>query len=241
MENNLMRKTQQALMKGKLEQLKIYSLLDEQSADEFLSISTFQEFSYKSNMGYRPGDSSKIYLIVKGIVSVKISSENGRNIRCFLLGKNDFFPIVMFTENNKQNVLFEINTCSCVEVLVIPVKEIKKLTKNNKKFHKLYMQMREELIEERTKHAIDVSAPQMSERVIEELFFIGEKFGETCSEGIKISNHWITREILGYVVGTTSKTINTTFSKLERDSMIKLSRHVWILKKNFFEKYKDLG
>lgn len=235
-----MKKMQQTLIKEKLKFLKIGSLLDQKSIDEVIAISTFKEFEHKSNMGYRLGDFSKVYLIVEGIVSVKISNEKGRNTRGFLLGKNDFFPIIMFTENVHENILFEISTCSRVQVLIIPVREIKKMTKRNKKIHSLHMQMKDELIEERASHAIDLSAPQMSDRVIEELLFIGKKFGETCAEGVKIKNHWITREILGYVVGTTPKTVNTTFSKLEKDALIILSRHVWILKAKFFEKYEYL-
>ncbi|WP_057875951.1 Crp/Fnr family transcriptional regulator [Liquorilactobacillus aquaticus] len=236
-----MEKAQQVLVREKLKQLRMKSLLDRQSIDDVSSISTFKEFSHKSNMGYRAGDSSKVYLIVSGIVSVKVSNEKGRNVRCFLLGRDDFFPVLMFSANDTSNVLFEISTCSKVEVLVIPAEEIKRLAKRNKTIHKLYMQMRDELIAERTNHAIDVSAPQMKERVIEELLFIGKKFGETCPEGVRIKNHWITREILGYVVGTTPKTVSATFSRLEKDSLVTLSRHVWILKPIFFEKYKYLG
>ncbi|KRL03175.1 Crp/Fnr family transcriptional regulator [Liquorilactobacillus capillatus] len=231
---------QQALISEKLAQLRVGTLLDEHSINELLAFCTYREFEHRDNMGYRPGDFSKVYLIVHGIVSVKISNEKGKNIRCFLLGKNDFFPIIMFAGNNKNSILFEVNTCSRVEVLIMPFDKIKSLTKRNIRIHELHIQMKDELIEERTNHAIDLSAPQMRERVVAELLFIGEKFGETCPEGLKVKDHWITREMLGYLVGTTSKTVNTTLAILEQRALITLSRHVWILRPKFLEKYRHI-
>ncbi|MGL5053799.1 MAG: Crp/Fnr family transcriptional regulator [Cetobacterium sp.] len=209
-------------------------LLSEESLNNLLKVSSCQEFKVGETLFLEHSFCDNIYFIIDGNVTVYKDNSDGRRKIIYLLPEGSFLnEAIIYDETEKTSISCDAFTN--VKVLVIPVKEMKKLINKHhdlgiliikslsKKTKRLYRQLK------------NTTTISMSKRIAAKLWKLSKDFGYEIKEfhgfTVKVNNTY-----LAEMLGTNRETVSRGIKKLKELQLVKVENNEMFIQKS---KIKD--
>lgn len=213
------------------------NLLTKECLDSLLRVSQCQKFKQGETLFLEHSFCENIYFIINGNVTVYKDNSDGKRKIVYLLGEDSFLnDTVIYDEAQKTSVSCDAFTD--IKVLVIPIREFKKLISKypdlailiikslSKKTKRLYRQLK------------NTTTISMDKRIAAKLWKLAKDFGYEYGEfhgfTVKVNNTY-----LADMLGTNRETVSRGIKKLKELGLVKVENgQIFILKREIRDFYR---
>ena len=211
--------------------------LSKECLNNLLRVSQCQEFKQGETLFLEHAFCENVYFIISGNVTVYKDNSDGKRKIIYLLGKDSFLnDTTIYDEPKKTSISCDAFTD--VKVLIIPIKELKKLISNHpdlailmikslsKKTKRLYRQLK------------NTTTISMDKRIAAKLWKLAKDFGYEYKEfhgfTVKVNNTY-----LADMLGTNRETVSRGIKKLKELGLVKVENgQIFILKTEIKDFYR---
>ena len=172
-----------------------------------------------------PGDT--FYIIVSGSVSVSRIAPDGRETILSILKEGDFFGEMSMFDSSLRSA--SIKTLTDVEVGVINQSDFLALLDRNPKIGRLLVIELSERLRAANALIAATTSQDIRARLASLLLNLAENFGETATNGVRISLR-LTNQEMANMIGTTRETVNRTLNRFWDDQLVDMrTSHVVVV------------
>ena len=172
-----------------------------------------------------PGDT--FYIIVSGSVSVSRIAPDGRETILSILKEGDFFGEMSMFDSSLRSA--SIKTLTDVEVGQINQADFLSLLDRNPKIGRLLVIELSERLRAANALIAATTSQDIRARLASLLLNLAENFGETATNGVRISLR-LTNQEMANMIGTTRETVNRTLNRFWDDQLVDMrTSHVVVV------------
>ncbi len=172
-----------------------------------------------------PGDT--FYIIVSGSVSVSRIAPDGRETILSILKEGDFFGEMSMFDSSLRSA--SIKTLTDVEVGQINQADFLGLLDRNPKIGRLLVIELSERLRAANALIAATTSQDIRARLASLLLNLAENFGETATNGVRISLR-LTNQEMANMIGTTRETVNRTLNRFWDDQLVDMrTSHVVVV------------
>ena len=184
-------------------------------------LGTSQTFERGSTIFF-PGDpATRVYLLFAGAVKLSQMDESGTETTIALLPPNSLFGLLPLIDGHHQGQLYHAVTWTKVELLSIPITELKSgLGKSPELSRLIVLLLSQRLI--RTEKMVEIwLGRNLLTRLVYLLLMLSSNFGIQTESGVKIDLK-LTHQALAELIGSSRVSITRLLGVLQRKGMISL-------------------
>ncbi|WP_420589844.1 cAMP-activated global transcriptional regulator CRP [Bacterioplanoides sp.] len=189
-----------------------------QHLEDFLSHCHRRRYPARSTLIYAGEESSTLYYLIKGSVTVFIEDSDGREMIMAYLNEGDFFgEMGLFDEEQQERTAWVKAKTEC-EVAEISYDKFQELAKQDSQLiFRIFRQMAERL-SRTTRKAGDLAFLDVTGRVARTLLDLSkEPDAMTHPDGMQIK---ITRQEIGRIVGCSREMVGRVLKDLEEQGLV---------------------
>lgn len=219
-----------------LRQISMFEDLSNEALDKIAQIAI--ERDYRKNMIlFMEGEKGEaFYYINKGKVKISKASQDGRELIINILGEGDVFAEVTLFSKNPYPATAEVIEDS--QIGIIRNEELEKLISNNADIALQLIKLLNSKLMSAQRKIKNLGLNDTFIRTIQELIKLGQKYGNTVTQGIELDLN-LSRQQLAGLVGTSRETISRTLSQLKKEKVINIEGKSIIITN--LEKLKEWG
>lgn len=212
--------------------------LTKECLNNLLRVSHCQEFKVGETLFLEHSFSENIYFVISGNVTVYKDNSDGKRKIIYLLGKESFLNDTMiYDENEKTSISCDAFTN--VRVLVIPIKEIRKLILKHPDLAVLIIKSLSKKTKRLYRQLKNTTTISMDKKIAAKLWKLAKDFGYEMKEyhgfTVKVNNTY-----LADMLGTNRETVSRGIKKLKELGLVKVENNqIFILKSKIKDFYRQ--
>lgn len=221
-----------------MEKTYLNNRLSNKCLEDLLRVSYCEEFKQGETLFLEHSVCDHIYYVISGNATIYKDNSDGKRKIIYLLGEDTFLNDCTLTENTLKTSV-SCDAFTDLKVLVIPVKDMKKLLLKYSELSMILIQSLSKKTKRLYRQLKNTTTISMDKRIAAKLWKLAKDFGYQIDEyhgfTVKVNNTY-----LAEMLGTNRETVSRGVKKLKELGLVKVENsQIFILKtkiKDFYRK-----
>lgn len=204
--------------------------LSKEERQELVNLGTRKHYLKEETICSLGRTNDEIYILVTGRVKIFELTAEGKEVILWFCTAGELFGIAdALTANEIGTRRINARSCGYTEVLSVKYQDFLKFLKENPKVSLPLLQLLSFRLREISEVLSDVSSVDVTSRVINLLYRLGERYGRKVEKGIFLELP-VTHQEMADMIGASRQTVTTVLGDLKRRGLIQMEHRTLFIR-----------